>query len=179
MLSLSVPILPISSIRRLAPLSSRTITGSPACAGFVRTGVQARDLQFPFVTIPTTAQRRRRAASSLGFELTPSRTGPASTFSRKPLLGLVNPKASAAFPAKAAGTHLQNESPKSPRMHTYTKKGEGGAGLFRVQSTSFFVILERRCHNGLLPGPEEHLPADLAAKEAAWTELKRISSCCC
>jgi hypothetical protein len=69
MLSLSVQMLPISSVRCLAPLSSRAMTGSPACAGFARTGVHARDLQFPFVTIPTLAQHRLRAPSFLGFEL--------------------------------------------------------------------------------------------------------------
>lgn len=153
MLSLSVSILPFSCVNPLAPLSSRAMTGPPAGAGFARTGVQARDLQFPFATIPTLAQHRRCAPSSLGFELTPSRTGPASTFSRKPLPGLGNPKASAAFSAKARNTQPQNEMPKSPRMRTYTKKGEGGAGLFRVQSTSFFVSVEPRCHNGLLRGP--------------------------
>jgi hypothetical protein len=153
MLSLSVSILPFSCVNPLAPPSSRAMTGPPAGAGFARTGVQARDLQFPFATIPTLAQHRRCAPSSLGFELTPSRTGPASTFSRKPLRGLGNPKASAVFSAKARNTQPQNEMPKSPRMRTYTKKGEGGAGLFRVQSTSFFVSVESRCHNGLLRGP--------------------------
>jgi hypothetical protein len=137
MLSVSVPILPISSIRCLASLSSRAMTGSPACAGFARTVVQAKHLQFPFAAILTLAQHRRCAPSSLGFELTPPRTGPSSTFSRKPLPGLGNPKASAAFSAKARNTQPQNERPKSSRMRTYTKRGEGVPACFASSPLRF------------------------------------------
>jgi len=153
MLSLPVSILPISSIYPLAPLSSRAMTVSPACAGSARTVVQARHLQFPFATIPTTAQRRRRAPSSLGFEMTPSRTNSVPVFRESRFSNLESYCVRRFFRESRQDAQQPNEIPKSFRMRTYTKRGEGGAGLFRVQSTSFFVSVEPRCHNGLLRGP--------------------------
>jgi hypothetical protein len=154
MLALSVSILPISSIHCLAPLSSRTIIRSPACAGFALTGVRARDLQFPFRGRPPLAKRRQSAPSSLGFELTPSRTNSLlPVFRESRFSNLESYCVGRFFRESRQDAQRPNEMPKSPRMRTYTKRGEGGAGLFRVQSTSFFVSLERRCHNGLLRGP--------------------------
>jgi hypothetical protein len=129
MLAPSVPILPNSSIDHLVLLSSRAQPGSPVCAGFPSTGVQARHLQFPFVTILRMAQRRQRGLSSLDFESTPAERTRSFQCSAKAAFRPCNPRTLGSFAAKSAGTRPQNERPKSSRMRTYTKRGEGGASL--------------------------------------------------
>jgi hypothetical protein len=76
MLAPSVQILPIPSIHRLVLLSYRTIIGDPVCAGFARTGVQAGDQQFRFVTILRMAQRRQAQALVTGFRIDSGGTNP-------------------------------------------------------------------------------------------------------
>ncbi len=139
MLALPVQILPISSIHCLAPLSSRTIIGYPVCAGFANNGVQARHLQFPFVTILRMPQRRQRAPSSLGFELTPSRTGPAIQVFRESAFGHGILMRSPLLFTKAAGTRSHKIRGLSLLECALTQKGVGVSADFTLQSTSFFV----------------------------------------
>jgi hypothetical protein len=151
MLAPSVQILPNSSIDRLVLLSSRTIIGDSVCAGFARTGAQAGDQQIRFVSIPRMAQRRQRRLSSLDFESAPVERTRSFQCSARAAFGHVTLVRWAPLPQIPQDTQPQMEG-VSPLECALTKKGEGVPVYFTLQSTSFFVSLEPKCHNGLLWG---------------------------
>jgi hypothetical protein len=82
----------------------------------------------------------------------------ATGVSRKPLLGLGIAKPFAPFSAKAAGIRSNKMKDLSLLECALTK---GVHTLFRVQSTSFFVSFERKCHNGLVWGRHSIYPQSL------------------
>jgi hypothetical protein len=153
MLALSVPILPVSSVHLHGPAVIPNDDQFPSLRRFCVHWVASEHRKFPFVTVLTKSSRRQCRLSSLDFESTPTRTYPLIPVFRESRFRPCHPRTFGTFAAKAAGNTLpQNERRKPSRMRTYTKRGEGGATLFRTQSTSVFVDVERRCHNGLLWG---------------------------
>src|SRR4029077_20166725 len=139
MLAPSVPILPNSSIDHLVLLSSRAQPGSPVCAGFASTGVQARHLQFPFVTILRMAQRRQRRLSSLDFESTPAERTRSCQCSARGHGILVR---SPFLFAKAAGTRSNKMKGLSLLECALTQKG--GGGCHPVSHPVHFVFRQPR-----------------------------------
>jgi hypothetical protein len=141
MLASSVPILPICSIHRLTPLSSRTIIGEPVCAGFAGTGVQARHLQLPFVTAPRMAQRRQRRLSSLDFESTPAERTAHASVPREPLSAMQPSYVGLLCRKFRRNTQPQMEG-VSPFECALTQKG--GGGCHPVSHPVHFVFRQPR-----------------------------------
>jgi hypothetical protein len=154
MLSLPVSILPISSIHPLAPLSSRTITESPACAGLCAhrgapegSAVSLCDHHHAGATSPV-------RALVPWFRIDSVANGPCLNFFAKAASRPWNPPASRPrSPRKDAGTDSHKMKGLSLLECALTQKRGGGCRPVSRPSTSFFVSVEPRCHNGLLRGP--------------------------
>jgi hypothetical protein len=152
MLSLPVPILPISIHRpdsAVIPYDNRGPRVRRFCG--YRSASEASAVSF------CDHPHRRSSVASAG----PShwisnrlrRNEPAhSSVPRKPLFGHGIFVCSPLLFTKAAGTRSNKMKDLSLLECALTQKGGGVPPYFTLQSTSFFVSLEPRCHNGLLWG---------------------------
>jgi hypothetical protein len=167
MLAVPVPILPVSSVHLHGPavIPPAVIPNDdqfPSLRQFCAHWVASEASEVSFCDRPHEVVASPVQALVTGFRIDSNPNVPAHTsVPRKPLSAMPSSYVRHLCRKSRWNTLPQNERRKSSRMRTYTKRGEGGATLFRTQSTSFFVSLEPRCHNGLLWGCDSIYPQSL------------------